>query len=396
MIEMSGGLACASRSASARPIRILHVVDRMNRGGAETWLMQVLRHINRERFQLDFLATASEPGSFDEAISDCGSNVLGGPVGRKPWWRASCFQRVFEKYGRYDVVHSHLHHFSGAVLRSAAYAGIPVRIAHSHSDTSARERRANIGQTAYIRLMDRWIRQYATCGIAVSRAAAKSLFGPDWGTDSRKHVLYCGTDPSAFRGKSAFDADLRMEMKIPSRSRVYGYIGRFVEPKNHPFLIEILQRLAILDPAGIFVLAGDGPLFSSTQAAIERTGLSGRTRLLGARPDVPRLLSSLIDVLLLPSLWEGLPLVTIESQAAGVPCLCSEAVPEEAIEIPGLLRRIPLDVPADLWAREAMVAAMSRNSASRPGLSDTRFDIRVGVRHLEEIYEQCAGHLESR
>jgi glycosyltransferase involved in cell wall biosynthesis len=395
MTVLPGPAKTAVRSKTQRPLRILHVVDRMNRGGAETWLMQVLRHIDRERFHMDFMTTTDQPGAFDEQISRLGSMVHVGPTGRWSWVGSASFQRFLVVHGPYDVVHSHVHHFGGTILRSAALSGVPARIAHSHSDTQRVETHANFGRKIYVRLMDRWIRKYATCGIAVSRGAARSLFGPDWASDPRKSILYCGTDISEFDNGAAMAARIRHDVGLPPEARVYGHIGRFVEAKNHSFLVEILRRLASLDPQAVFVLAGDGPLRPSIEAQIVRAGISSRTRLLGNRSDVPALLSGLIQVLVMPSLWEGLPMVTIESQAAGVPCLCSEAVPEEAIEVPGLLRRLPLDLPPDRWAREAFAMSRpSRQPAPMPGLAGGRFDIRTGVRQLERIYTEFASQLE--
>ena len=359
----------------------------MDRGGAETWLMHVLKHLDQSRFHLDFM-TDGTPGAFDSAIGRAGSAILQGPSPRRPWSHASQFGRLLEAHGPYDVVHSHVHWFSGVVMRSAAVAGVPVRIAHSHSDTERMDAQASLRRKAYILLSRHWIRHYATCGLGVSRAAARSLFGGGWESDQRVSVLHCGIDLAAFPGRCE-RAAMRAAVGLPAESRVYAHVGRFEEPKNHVFLIQVFSQIARLDPAARFVLVGDGPLRSRIESEIVRAGICSRTRLLGVRSDVPDLMTGLVDVLLLPSRWEGLPIVLIESQAAGVPALCSDAVTEEVTEAPELIHRFPLERSPEHWARAAVAIGNTRATAlRRRSLARGRFDIREGVRRLEEIYSK--------
>ncbi len=375
-----------------RPVRVLQVVASMDFGGAETWLMSVLQAIDKERFEVDFLTHQEAAGHFDDGIRALGASILPGPKLSQPWRYASRFARVLREHSPYDVVHSHCHHFSGVVMRSAALAGVPVRIAHSHSDTRRVDAAARPVRRAYLGLNRRWIRQYATRGLAVSRAAAPSLFGDDWQRDARISVLYCGTTPERFRQAMPDRSHLRSQLGIPADARVFGHIGRFVEPKNHGFLIDIFQAIAAVEPHAWFVLAGDGPLRGKIEAAIARAGIAQRTVLLGMRSDVPQLLRGLIDVLLLPSLWEGLPIVLIEAQAAQVPCLYSEAVTAEVEEIPELLRRLPLSKCADRWGRAALeMARVPVDLAGFNGLKGTRFDVEVSTRLLEGIYSSWPG-----
>jgi len=375
-----------------RPVRVLQVVAGMDLGGAETWLMSVLKAIDRERFELDFLTHKESPGHFDAAIRQLGSSILSGPDLAQPWFYPSRFSRLMRECGPYDVVHSHCHHFSGLVLRGAAQAGVPVRIAHSHSDTRRIDTAAHAARQVYLALGRRFIRQYATRGLAVSQAAAPSLFGDNWQTDPRISVLYCGVSPEQFQPTNFDRAAARSRLGIPPDARVFGHIGRFAEPKNHGFLIDVFQAIAAAEPKAWFVLAGDGPLRGQIEAAVARAGIARNTILLGMRSDVPDILRGLIDVLLLPSLWEGLPIVLIESQAAHVPCLYSEAVTAEVEEIPGLLRRLPLSQPAPQWARAAVeMACVPFDLAINKRLNGTRFDVQVCTRRLEEIYLGLSG-----
>ena len=368
-------------------MRVLHVVAALNRGGAETWLVDVLRRTDRTQFQVDVLTQGDHPAALDDAVRATGASIIPGPATKRPWSYGARFRQLMRDHGPYDAVHVHMHHFSGLVLRSAAQAGIPVRIVHSHSDTRGIDSRAHAARRVYLRLSERWVRQYSTRGLAVSRHAAASLFGEQWESDPRISVIYCGIDLKKFTGPSIGRAAYRTRLGVPPDARVFGHIGRFAEPKNHVFLIEIFKEIAVLEPDAWFVLAGDGPLRTQIQAGLERAGISCHTLLLGMRSDVPEILTGLIDTLVFPSLWEGLPITLIESQAAGVPALSSDAVTEESVEVASLVRRLSLRKPAAEWAREAIWMAKGIGTVpDRKRLEGSRFDIQSCVSRLQEIY----------
>src|SRR5208283_1463389 len=152
------------RDATNRPVRILHVVGGMNRGGVETWLMHLLRHLDRQRFRMDFLVHTSQPCAYDNEIAAFGSRIIHCFPHTKPWRYAPNLMRILREDGPYDVVHSHVHHFTGLLLFIARRAGVPVRIAHSHSDTSLSDNGAGPGRLAYLWLMKYLIRTNATGG----------------------------------------------------------------------------------------------------------------------------------------------------------------------------------------------------------------------------------------
>jgi Glycosyltransferase Family 4 len=153
----------AQAEAAARPCRILHVVMRMDRGGIEVSLMQLLRAIDRQRYQMDFLALVEGPGSQDEEVRALGSRVIAiGADHRRPLRFARRFDRIMREYGPYDVIHSHIHFYGGYVLRLAARHGIPLRIAHSRNDTRVAEQGRGWPRRIYVWLMRRWICQYAS------------------------------------------------------------------------------------------------------------------------------------------------------------------------------------------------------------------------------------------
>lgn len=376
--------------ADQRAIRILHVVGGMDRAGTETWLMHVLRNIDREYFWMDFLVHTTQKCAYDDEICARGSKIIPCLHPSRPSLYAANFKRILCKYGPYDVVHSHVHHFSGYVLRLAQQTGVPVRIAHSHNDTSSAKARVGLDRRLYLMLMKRWITHYATVGLAASRKAAVDLFGADWKTDERWRTLYCAVDLLAFHQQIDRLA-VRAELGIPPDAFVIGHVGRFEEQKNHALLIEIAAEIAKREPNMRLLMLGDGSLRPSIQQKVSELNLSDHVIFAGVRPDVPRLMLGAMDVFLFPSLYEGLGLVLIEAQAAGLPCVFSDVVPEEADVVRPLVQRISLSQPVSAWA-EAVMAATKQDTVTINQLEalttieKSFFNIRTKVKELQSCY----------
>ena len=198
----------------------------MDPGGIENWLMNILRALNQDLFHMDFLFHTTKASVYDQEILDLGSNVFRCPWPNRPFKYSRNFKKLINKYGPYDVIHSHVHHYSGWVLRSAHQAGIPVRIAHSHSDITELIVRSSWIRKTYYLYMKYLVKRYASVGIAVSKQSAKSLFGPKWTNDPRWQIVYCGIDMTLFN-ISVNQASVRKKLGIPSDALVLGHVGRF-------------------------------------------------------------------------------------------------------------------------------------------------------------------------
>lgn len=375
--------------AEQRSIRILQVVGAMNRAGTETWLMNVLRHIDRDRFQMDFLVHTTQPCAYDDEIRTLGGRIIPCFNQKQPWLYARNFKQILRDYGPYDIVHSHVHHFSGYILRLAQQAGVPVRIAHSHIDTSSMEARAVLYRRLYCNLMKRWIDRYATHGLGASRQAAADLFGSAWKNDLRWQVLYCGVNLTPFQD-FVDSVAVRAEFNIPADAFVIGHVGRFEKQKNHIFLLDILVELARRDSKMHLFLVGKGSARSDIQKKVTQLGLSDRVIFAGSRPDVPRLMLGAMNVFLFPSLYEGLGLVLIEAQAAGLPCIFSNVVPEEADVVKPLVHRISLLQSASVWADAVMATKQNALTINQlealATVEKSFFELKRGVKKLELFY----------
>jgi glycosyltransferase involved in cell wall biosynthesis len=371
-------------------MRILHVVGGMNRGGVETWLMHILRNIDRQKFRMDFLVHTTQPCAYDDEIRALGAKVIPCLHPSRPLTFARNFTRALYEYGPYDVVHSHVHHYSGYVLRLARRAGIPIRIAHSHNNTSSLPVRAKFFRRGYLALTKRWISRHATDGLACSQLAATDLFGPRWKIDARWQILYYGIDLTPFRIGSD-SAVVRAELGIPLDAFVVGHVGRFVEQKNHTFLMDIAAEIAKREPKVCFLLVGDGPLRGEMEAKAHSLGIDRNITFVGVRADVPRLMLGAMDVFLFPSLFEGLPLVLLEAQAAGLPCVISDTVPQEAEIVKPFVRRLSLSRPASSWAEALLSVPDTASAITQPQalaiVEKSPFNIHLGVKELGCIYQ---------
>ena len=232
----------------------------------------------------------------------------------------------------------------------AAMAGVKVRIAHSHSDTRLAKASKSMHRRAYLRAMRMMIGTFATRGLAVSAGAGCDLFASQWRDRTDKWQLqHLGIDLSRFEIKVNAEK-VRRSLGIPQDALVIGHVGRFSEPKNHAFLVEIAREAVRMESRSFFLLVGDGSLRAAIEEKVRHYGLAKHFVFAGLRSDVAALMKGAMDVLLFPSLYEGLPVTLLEAQAAGLRCLISNVISVEADAVSGLIERASLDQAPTQWA----------------------------------------------
>lgn len=372
-----------------RPIRILHVVGGMVRAGTETWLMHILRNIDRDAFQMDFLVHTNEECDYDAEIRALGSKVIPCLNSSQPWLYARNFRRILRDNESYDIVHSHVHHFSGLVLWLAKRAGIPVRIAHSHLDSSVVESNSGLKRRLYTGLSKASIAKNATVGLAASHQALEDLFYETKTTEQRWQLLLCGVNLKPFKDETN-SQQVRAELGIPSDAFVLGHVARFHPQKNHQYVIDIAAEVAKQEPKMRLLLVGEGELITDIKQKVIQMGLADKVIFTGVRSDVARLMMGAMDVFLFPSLYEGLGLVLVEAQAAGLPCILSDVIPEEADVIKPLMKRISLLQPAKSWT-EAILAVRNKEKKitqkeALKQIEQSSFNIQNSLKSLTDIY----------
>lgn len=361
-----------------KPLRVLHVVVNMNRGGAETLIMNLYRHLDRSKVQFDFLT--SKEGVFDEEI-----RALGGVVYRLPYITdvghfgyAKLLDRFFQENYEYKIIHSHMDKMSGLILRSAKKANIPVRIAHSHNTRSeggflARLYKWHVGQL---------IKSNSTDLFACSKAAAEWLFGSSF---DKVSIINNGVDLEKFSFDLGIRKATRDSLGVSETDIVVGHIGRFCEQKNHMLLIDIFKEFCSTNPNAYLVLVGDGPLSKVIHKKVKDQGLSNRVKFLGIRSDVENLLQA-FDLFVFPSVHEGLPVTLIEAQASGLPCLVSDTITGEVDMGLGLVDFLPLS-KIDKWCL-GMNRKIERlpHSSTTSRLKERGYDVKMAVSQLADYY----------
>ena len=370
-----------------KPKRILHVLGGMDRGGAETMVMNIYRHMDRQQIQFDFAVQTERACHYDSELEALGARIFHMPVPAQDGIVAYArnFAQTLRSRGPFAAVHSHVHLFSGVTLQLSKRMGVPVRISHSHS--AGEDVRSPLSRRAYQQGMKYLIRRSATHLLGCSRRACEILFGAGCWSDPRVQTVPNAVSLSDFLA-AARPGRLRDELHLPSGTPVIGHIGSFTEPKNHAFSIRVFQQLKRRLPQAHFVLAGDGALRPQIEALIRNSGLAHCVHLLGVRSDIPRIMGAL-DLLLLPSLWEGLPVVLVEAQAAGLPCLVSDSVTPEAELGLGLVAFASLRSGPEEWARKSIVQ-FRRAVSSRPvrerALRNAGYDAGTVAQRLAGIY----------
>lgn len=327
----------------AEPIRVAQVMGYMNGGGVESVVMNYYRHIDREKIQFDFIICEGSTLVPREEIESLGGRIFMIPGYREMPRYLSMLVSLF-KHERWNIVHSHVNSLSVFPLYAAKKAGIPVRIAHSHT-TSGKD---GLVRNTVKNGLCHFSRLYPTHLAACSENAAAWLFGK-----GQPCALFPnGIDVNQFKAARERRSEFRTQLGLSQDDFVLGHVGRFVKVKNHAFLIEVYAALRELIPNARLLLIGDGPLRESVRNKAEDLNLIDGVMMLGQRSDVPDLLATM-DAFCLPSLYEGMPVVGIECQAAVVPTLVSTRVAKE-LRMSSLIEFESLDEPPAVWARHIL------------------------------------------
>jgi glycosyltransferase EpsF len=305
------------------PIRIVHVIGKWVGGGVEAVVMNYYRHIDKTKIQFDFICDNDSTNIPYEEIESLGGRVILIPPYQKIFSYQKELQKVL-KENNYKIVHSHINTLSVFPLYAAKKVGIPVRIAHSHSTTNKKEWKKNLMK----QFLRPFSKKYATDYMCCSELAGRWLFGNKEYDKGNVYLLNNAIDLDKFKYDEKIRKEVRKELNIKDDTLVIGHIGRFVAQKNHTFLIDIFNEIHKNNNDSILLLAGQGPKENEIKEKVKTLNLEKNVVFLGQRNDANRLYQA-FDVFLLPSLYEGLPVVGVEAQASGLLCILSESMTQE-------------------------------------------------------------------
>ena len=358
-------------------IRVLHYGMSPNLGGIETYLLNLARTADPDRFHFDFLYT--DLAQLPVFASELPDSKFYGVTPRRvsPRRNRQDLDRLFADE-QFDILHFHANTASYVEpVKAALRHGVKV-VYHSHNAGASRSRRT--------RVLHQWNRRtlpwHRITKVAVSREAGRWMFG------SRPfEVIHNGIDVDAFGFRPEARQRVREELGITPDALVVGSIAAFLPAKNHGFLLRVFGEVARQIPSARLLLVGDGPLEAQVRQQVRDLGLDQAVLFLGRRPDVPDLLSAM-DVLLFPSLHEGLPLATIEAQASGLRCLLADTITPE-VGVTPQCRYLPLSASAKTWAQLLLTADhMLDRSAGRYAVAARGFSHSAAVRAVEALYQQ--------
>lgn len=356
--------------------RILHVIGKMDRAGAETMLMNLYRHIDRSKIQFDFVTFTTDKGDYDDEILSLGGKIV--PiVAKDSLGRMAKLYRFLKAHPEYDIVHSHVLLNNAFQLTAASLAGVKMRISHSHN-TSNGGKGAIV--SAYEKLAKKTISRLATHKIACGSEASTYLYGDE------DNVIIL---PNAVDVKAIQKTVNESREDSPFDNNVINiiHVARFMPVKNHTFVLDIAQALQKQQDNFVIHLVGDGQLRHQIEDQVKNKKLTENIKFWGVRKDVIELMAN-SDLMILPSLHEGFPVVLVESQAAGLSSLVSDTVAKEVDLGLGLVEFLPID-NAELWAERIKNFVKLNLSDEKifKTLSHQGFDIHQNVIELQQLYE---------
>lgn len=367
-------------------VRVLYFVDRMLRGGIQTFVIENMKHMDREKVQIDYLLLDDGVHyDLEDTLKEMGSEVykLKGIWLSKPTDYFKYFKAIdnfFKGHNDYKVVHLHSSSKNFYILKAAKKYGIPVRIAHSH----------NIGfqsksklQILIGNLCKPLLKRYATDYFACSEIAGEWLFGKKAVRNNRVKVIHNAVDLDKYKFNEEKRNELRKKLNIEDKF-VIGHVGRFTNQKNHTFLIDIFNEIHKERPESVLMLVGTGEKENEIHEKVDRLGLTKDVLFMGFQNNVNEYMWTM-DVFVFPSLYEGLGLVLIEAQAAGLNCYTSENVVPKEAKVSKLLQYIPLNKYSKYWASEILKNNNYRENV-HSDIKEYKYDIAETGRELEEFY----------
>lgn len=357
------------------PIRILHVVTYMGRGGLETMIMNYYRSMDRNKVQFDFLVHREFRADYDDEIE-----LLGGRIYRLPRlvpWSKDYHNQLdtfWNSHPEYRIIHVHQDCLSSVILKSAKKHYVPVRIAHSHN--SNQDKNLKYLVKLFYR---RQIPGNATKLFACGKDAGDWMFG-----GAAYQILNNAIDSKRYSYDVNRRAKMRGELGITDNAFVIGHVGRFDPQKNHAFLLDIFAELKKRRPDAVLILIGNGNLRSAMEEKAAVLGITENVIFTGVRRDVPNLMQAM-DCFVFPSLYEGVPVTLIEAQASGLPCIVSDGVPAECAKT-SLVERIALKETAAVWAERVISKSGAPRLDTKEAIIRAGYDIEANARWLQNYY----------
>lgn len=359
----------------SKPIRILHIVQKMEAGGTQAFLMNLYRNIDRDKIQFDFLVEYEEKEFYDDEIIS-----LGGKIYYTNFRKTlnviklkKTLSNILKEHPEYKIVHIHATAIGKICTDVAKKCGVKTIIAHTHNNSAVKDWKY------YPKIL---LRKLYTKGptdfFACSEDAGRYTF-----KNKKFTVVYNAIDIDKFLFKQEIREEFRKELNIEDKF-VIGNIGRLHEQKNQSFLIDVFYEIQKRKDNAILLIIGKGPLENELKEKVSNLGIDNKVYFLGNRKDIERIYQGM-DVFVLPSLFEGLGIVAIEAQVSGLPVIASTGVAKEA-NITNNIRNIDLSEPIDVWVEAICKTKVNNRKSIEDIVRKSKFNIKNNVKFLQEFY----------
>lgn len=360
-------------------IRVLQIIGIVAGGGVESVIMNYYENVDRSKVQFDFIVHDDNKIDITQKVEAMGGKVYKvTPYYKNPIAFTYEIYKVIKKF-HYRIVHSNMNTLSAFSLFAAWAAGVPIRILHNHSTSSPGETKRNIMKFILRPLPRLFANHYLAC----SRFAGDWMYGQKMMDSGKVTVINNAIDLKKYAFNLQKRKVLRKKLGVADEF-VVGHVGRFMYQKNHDFLIDIFAEAYKKNPHMALLLVGDGPLRPAMEEKVRKLGLTDHVKFLGLRNNVQDFYH-VMDILVLPSHYEGLPVVGVEAQANGLPCLFSTKVTKET-RLTHSAQFLDLEAGASMWAEEIISIKCERNKKAGDELRQAGFEIYKEAEKLVKFY----------
>ena len=324
-------------------IRVIHFVDRLKRGGTQAVLYEWLSNIDSSKFQFDFLTFLDSDSEYVKEFEQLGSNVY--QISSLKYTSIIKFNNdldAFFRDNKYDIAHGHSKSKNVFFLAAAKKAGIKVRISHSHNTHF--QSKALAGE-----ILKPFLKKYSTDLFACSVIASDFLYGKNAFKRGKVMIIPNGINTEIFKYNEEIRNIYREQLGV-NNCLLIGHVGRFMDQKNHIFLIDIFNEIHKIIPEAKLILVGDGEeeIIDKVKSKAKSFNIEDQLIMTGVRKDVNKIMQAM-DIFVLPSLFEGLPMVGVEAQASGLPCFFSDTITRE-VDLIGKSEYISIKATPRYWA----------------------------------------------
>lgn len=363
----------------SNPIKVLHVFSQLNRGGAETMVMNLYRKMSKDQVQFDFVTHVSDGNIYESEILAMGGRVFYMPYykGYNHFEYKKAWIKFLELHDEFKIIHGHFRTTAFIYLNVARKKGL-VTIAHSHSTSEEKNLKGLV-----ISFFQKRIKYISNYNFACSIDAGEWMFGKSKNNKMNYTILKNAIDTDRYIVDNTVRKDIRKSLNIGD-NLVIGHVGNFRYAKNHSFILQVFNQYYNTENKNSKLLfLGEGDLMDNIKEQAFKLGLSENILFLGNVENVSDYLQ-VMDIFVFPSLYEGLGMALIEAQASGLPCIVSNNIPNEAI-ISTSVKVLTLDIK--LWSNAIIeMEKIKKNTKQNVLIKEAGYDIESTAKYIQNFY----------